>query len=179
MMGAGGGTMKRLSIAFVCAALALPCASQAQNYPAKPVRIIVPFPPGGGTDVQARVLFKEMSDRLGQPFLIDNRGGAGGMIGADAVASAPPDGYTFLFTTASIAINATLSKKNLRFDPLKDLVPVSLVSSTPLVLVVTPALPAASPEELVRHLKANPGKLNAAINVPGSTSHLAAEMFKQ
>jgi tripartite-type tricarboxylate transporter receptor subunit TctC len=153
--------------------------AHAQAYPAKPVRVIVPFAPGGATDVQARVLFKDLNEQLHQPFIIDNRAGAGGLIGADAVAHAAPDGYTLLFTTASIAINATLSQSNLKFDPLKDLAPVSWVSSTPLVLVVHPALPARSVEELVAHLKSNPGRLNAAINVPGSTSHLAAEMFKQ
>jgi tripartite-type tricarboxylate transporter receptor subunit TctC len=161
------------------AMLALAHAAIAQPFPSKPVRVIVPLAAGGGTDIQARVLFKEVADQLKQPFVIDNRPGAGGLIGADAVAKSAPDGYTILFTTASLAVNATLARSNLKFDPLKDLDAVSLVSSTPLVLVVNPGLPARTTEELIAYLKANPGKLNAAINVPGSTSHLTAELFKQ
>jgi tripartite-type tricarboxylate transporter receptor subunit TctC len=159
--------------------LLLATAAWGQPYPAKPVHVVIPFAPGGATDIQARVLFKEMGEQLRQPFVIENRPGAGGMIGAEAVARSAPDGYTALFTTASIAINATLARSNIKFDPLKDLAPVSLVSATPLVLVVHPGLAAKTTAELIAHLKANPDKLNAAVNVPGSTSHLAAELFKQ
>src|SRR4051812_47035300 len=123
MMSAGGSSMKCLSILIAGALFALPSASPAQSYPAKPVRVIVPFAPGGGTDIQARVLFKDLNEQLHQPFIIDNRAGAGGLIGADAVANAAPDGYTLLFTTAALSINATLSKGTIKFDPLKDLAP--------------------------------------------------------
>ena len=151
----------------------------AQSYPAKPVRVIVPFAPGGGTDVQARILFRELNEQLRQSFIIDNRAGASGLIGAEAVVNAPADGYTILFTTASLAINATLHKGSMKFDPVKDLSPVTLVSSTPLVLIVHPNVQAKTPEELIQLVTKKPGALNAAINVSGSTSHLAAEMFKQ
>jgi tripartite-type tricarboxylate transporter receptor subunit TctC len=173
------GRSRVVSMLFVLAALALPAQLAAQSYPARPVRVIVPFPPGGGTDVQARVIFKELNEQFKQVFLIDNRGGAGGIIGADAVVRSPPDGYTFLFTSASLAVNATLSRSTLKFDPVKDLAPVAWVTSTPLVLIVNPANAAKSAAELTELVRTKPGQLNAAINVPGSTSHLAAEMFKQ
>ena len=161
------------------AALALPAQLSAQSYPVKPVRVVVPFPPGGGTDIQARVLFKELNEQFRQIFIVDNRPGAGGLIGAEAVVNSPADGYTLLFTTATLAINATLYRNTLKFDPVKDLAPVVWVSSTPLVLIVHPAVAAKSGEELIELARKKPGLLNAAINVPGSTSHLAAEMFKQ
>jgi len=161
------------------AALALPAHLSAQSYPTKPVRVVVPFPPGGGTDIQARVLFKDLNEQLRQVFIVDNRPGAGGLIGAEAVVKSPADGYTLLFTTATLAINATLYRSNLKFDPVKDLVPVVWVSSTPLVLIVSPGVAAKSAEELIELARKKPGLLNAAINVPGSTSHLAAEMLKQ
>src|SRR6267143_1003815 len=160
-------------------ALWLAFSALAQGYPGKPVRVVVPFAPGGGTDVQARVLFRELSEQLRQPFIVDNRPGASGLIGAEAVVNAPADGYTILFTTATLASNATLYKGTMKFDPVKDIAPVMWVSSTPLVLIVHPGVAAKSPEELIDLLKKSPGRLNAAINVPGSTSHLAAEMFKQ
>src|SRR5262245_48017253 len=140
----------RLVVALLTlGALALPATLAAQGYPVKPVRVIVPFPPGGGTDVQARILFKELNEQFKQVFLIDNRGGAGGLIGADAVVRSPADGYTLLFTTASLAINATLARSTLKFDPVKDLAPISWVTSTPLVLIVNPALTTKSAGELI------------------------------
>ena len=159
--------------------LALPMELSAQKYPAKTVRLIVPFPAGGGTDVQARVLVKEFQDQLGQNFIVDNRAGASGLVGAELVVNAPPDGYTFLFTTATISIVPTLYGGSMKFQPSKDLQPVSWVSTTPLVLVVHPSVPAKSPHELIALGRAKSGVLNAAINVAGSTSHLSAEMFKQ
>ncbi|MGH9577526.1 MAG: tripartite tricarboxylate transporter substrate-binding protein, partial [Terriglobales bacterium] len=161
------------------AALAVPAHLSAQSYPIKPVRVVVPFPPGGGTDIQARVLFKELNEQFRQIFIVDNRPGAGGLIGAEAVVNSPADGYTLLFTTATLAINATLYRSTLKFDPVKDLAPVVWVSSTPLVLIVHPGVAAKSGEELIELARKKPGVLNAAINVPGSTSHLAAEMLKQ
>jgi len=161
------------------AAFALPAPLLAQAYPAKPVRVIVPFPAGGGTDVTARVLFKEMADQSKQIFLIDNRSGAGGLVGAEAVVNSPADGYTLLITTTTIAINTTLYAKILKFSPEKQLAPVTWVSTTPLVLSVHPSVPARNVREMIDLTRRKPGALNAAINVPGSTSHMSAELFKQ
>ena len=138
----------------------------------------MPFPPGGGSDTQARLLAKKFTESMGQSFVVDNRSGAGGMIGAEIVAKAPPDGYTILFSTASLAVNATLYKKA-SFDPVKDLAPVSWFSSAPLILVVHPSVPAKTVKELVALAKQQKGKLNAGSNGTGTTSHLAIEMLKQ
>jgi tripartite-type tricarboxylate transporter receptor subunit TctC len=146
---------------------------------AKPIRIIVPLAPGGATDIQARVFAKVLGEQLGQSFVVDNRPGASGMIGAEAVARSAPDGSTLLFTTAALAINTTLAKGTLKFDPAKELAPVVWVSSTPLVLIVNPNLPAKSVADLIELAKKKPGGLNAGLTVSGSTSHLAAAMFKQ
>ena len=150
----------------------------AQGWPTKPARIIVPFQPGGGSDTQARLLGKKFAESLGQSFVVENRGGAGGVIGAEIVAKAPPDGYTILFTTASLAVNATLYKKG-NFDPLRDLAAVSRFSSAPLILVVHPSVPAKNVKELVALAKQRRGKMNAGSNGSGTTSHLAIEMLKQ
>ena len=138
------------------------------GYPVKPVRVVVPFPPGGGTDVQARVLFKELNEQLRQVFIVDNRPGAGGLIGADAVVNSPADGYTLLFTTATLAINATLYRSTLKSDPTKELAPVIWVSTTPLVLIVHPGVAAKSAEEPIALARTKHGALNAAINVPAA-----------
>ena len=148
-----------------------------QAWPAKPVRIIVPFGTGGGTDIQGRLLSKKFYESMGQTFVIENRTGAGGMIGAEVAAKAPADGYTILFTTASLAVGASLYPK-LAFDPLKDLTPVSWVSSVPLVLVVHPSVPAKSVKELVALAKARKGQMNAGSNGSGTTSHLALELLR-
>ena len=150
----------------------------AQTWPSKPVRIIVPFGAGGGTDIQARLLGKFFGESLKQTFLVDNRAGAGGLIGAELAVQSPPDGHTILFTTASLSVNVTLYSKRIKFDPLKDLAPVSWISSTPLVLVVHPSVPAKSIKELVTLAKKT-GKMNAASNGAGTTSHLSIEMLKQ
>ena len=150
----------------------------AQSWPTKPVRIIVPFGAGGGTDIQARLLGKAFNDSLKQTFIVDNRSGAGGLIGAELAVQSPPDGNTILFTTASLAVNVTLYSKRIKFDPLKALMPVSWVSSTPLVLVVHPSVPAKSVKELVALAKKT-GKMNAGSNGAGTTSHLSIEMLKQ
>ena len=149
------------------------------EYPEKPVRLIVPFSTGGGTDIQARLLSLKMREDLRQQVLVDNRTGAGGLIGADLVVQSPADGYTVLFTTATIAVNTTLQKQNMNFDALKDLDPVVWVSSAPLVLVVHPSVPAKSVRDLAALSKSTPEGLNMGGNTPGSTSHLSAEMFKQ
>jgi len=153
-------------------------AAHAQDWPLKPVRIIVPFGAGGGTDIQARLLAKSFHESMKQTFLVDNRSGAGGIIGAELAVRAPADGYTILFTTASIAVNVTLYGKRVKFDPIKDLAPVSWISSTPLVLVAHPSVPVKSIKELVALAKRT-GKMTAASNGPGTTSHLSIEMLKQ
>jgi ATP phosphoribosyltransferase len=141
-------------------------------YPEKPVRLIVPFSTGGGTDIQGRLLGEKMRQGLGQPVLVDNRTGAGGLIGAQITVESPPDGHTVLFTTATIAVNVTLQKDRMKFDPLKDLDPVVWVSSAPLVLVVHPSVPARNVKDLVQLSMRTPQGLNMGGNTPGSTSHL-------
>jgi tripartite-type tricarboxylate transporter receptor subunit TctC len=158
--------------------LALAGTAFGQTWPTKPVRVIVPFGAGGGTDIQARLLAKNFYESMGQTFIIDNRSGAGGIIGAELVAHSPADGSSILFTTASLAVNVTLYKSRLKFDALKDLAPVSWISSTPLVLVVHPSVPARSVKELVA-LARKRGGLNAGSNGAGTTSHLSIEMLKQ
>ena len=172
------GVMSAATAAFVMLAAALAPGALAQNWPMKPGRIVVPFQPGGGSDTQGRLLGKRFTETFGQSFIVDNRGGAGGLIGAEIVARAPPDGYTLLFTTASLAVNATLQKKS-GFDPVRDLAPVSWFTSAPLVLVVHPSVPAKTVRELIALAKQHQGKLNAASNGSGTTSHLAIEMLKQ
>ncbi|KPK18584.1 MAG: tripartite tricarboxylate transporter substrate binding protein [Betaproteobacteria bacterium] len=164
--------------ALAAAALLIPFTAGAQQWPTKPVRIIVPFGAGGGTDIQARLLGKNFNQSMKQTFIVDNRSGAGGIIGAELAVRAPADGNTILFTTASLAVNVTLYGKRVKFDPLKDLAPVSWISSTPLVLVVHPSVPARSVQELVAIAKRT-GKMNAASNGAGTTSHLSVEMLKQ
>lgn len=151
----------------------------AGAFPEKPIRMVVPFGTGGGTDLQGRLLSEKLRRSLGQQVLVDNRSGAGGVIGTEFVTKSDPDGYTLLFTTASLAVNVTLMKKNMNFDPLKDLEPVTWVSSAPLVLVVHPSVPAKSIKEVIALAKRTSGGLNMGANSPGTTSHLSAEMFKQ
>jgi tripartite-type tricarboxylate transporter receptor subunit TctC len=167
-----------LCLAAAISALVPGGAAHAQAWPTKPVRIVVPFAPGGGTDIQARLLAKNFFESMGQTFVVENRAGASGIIGAELAARAPADGYTILFTTASLAVNVTLYGSRIKFDPLKDLAPVSWISSTPLVLVVHPSVPAKSAKELVALAK-KAGGLNAASNGAGTTSHLSIEMLKQ
>ena len=152
--------------------------AHAQAYPAKPVRIIIPFGAGGGTDIQGRLLAKKFFESMGQTFIVDNRAGASGLIGTELAAKSPRDGYTILFTTASLSVNVTLYAKRITIDPLKDLQPISWISSVPLVLVVHPSVPARDVKSLVALAKKT-GKLNAGHNGAGTTSHLAIEMLKQ
>ena len=164
--------------AVYAALVVAPCA-WAQSWPGKTVRIVVPFAVGGGTDIQARLLAKQFYESTRQTFVVDNRASANGLIGAEAVAKAPPDGYTLLFVSASLSVNTTLYAKRLTFDPVKDLTPVSWISSLPLVLVLHPSVPAKSVTELVALTKRPGSRINAASNSSGSTSHLALEMLKQ
>jgi tripartite-type tricarboxylate transporter receptor subunit TctC len=148
----------------------------AQGYPAKPVKIIVPYPPGGPTDIVARVVAQKLSEQTGQQFLVDNRGGGGGNIGAEAAARSPADGYTLLVATTAHAINRTLFK-NLTYDLKKDFVPITQLTAGPLVIVANPALPAKNVKELIAVAKAKPGDLAFASSGNGQSTHLAAELF--
>ena len=169
---------KWLSLAVAAAGMTLAGAAFAQAWPTKPVRILVPFGPGGGTDIQGRLLGRKFYESMGQTFVLENRAGASGLIGAELIAHSPPDGYNILFTTASLSVNVSLYKK-IAFDPVKDLLPVSWISSVPLVLVVHPSVPAKSAQELVALTKRQKGGLNGASNGAGTTSHLSLEMLKQ
>lgn len=151
----------------------------AAEYPDKPIRLIVPFSTGGGTDLQGRLLADKLRQGLGQTVIVENRTGAGGLIGAEAVVNAAPDGYTVLMTTASISLNAVLQKNSMRFNLLKDLDPVTWVSNTALVLAVHTSVPARSVKELVALSNRAPEGLNIGANGAGTTSHLSGEMFKQ
>ena len=171
----------RLFVTSVLAGSALLASTGVfpQSWPSRPVRVIVPFGSGGGTDIQARLLADNLRRITGQNFIIENRSGAGGLIGAELVVNAPSDGYTLLFTTATLAINTTLYSKSLKFDTSKDLVPSTLVSNAPNVLCVHPSVPVKSVKDLITLARNNPGKLNNGVNTPGSTSHLAGEMLSQ
>ncbi len=152
------------------------CQSQAQNYPARPVRMIVPFSPGGAADVPGRMLMQKLSEALGQQVLVDNRPGAGGTIGADLAAKAPADGYTFLMISNTHVISASLYQK-LPYDPLNDFAPVLQFGDAPNVLVVHPSLPVKSVRELVALAKARPGSIDYASSGNGSSQHLFAALF--
>jgi tripartite-type tricarboxylate transporter receptor subunit TctC len=149
----------------------------AQNWPTKPIRWIVPYTPGGYTDIVTRSVTQKLSDVFGQTIVIENRPGANSVIGADIVAKAPPDGYTFGTVIAAHAVNATLNPK-LPFDPLKDFTYVSLMSVAPLIMVAHPSLPANNIKELIAYAKANPGKLNYGSSGVGAAAHLTMEMLK-
>jgi tripartite-type tricarboxylate transporter receptor subunit TctC len=167
--------MKKIWIPLVVALLA-PLQALAQAWPAKPVRLVVPYPPGGPTDIVARVVAERLSAQTGQPFIVDNRAGAGGNLGAEAVAKAPPDGYTLLVATTAHAINKTLFK-GLNYDVQRDFAPVSLLTQGPLVLVVHPEFPARTVAELIAIAKAKPKSVSFASSGNGQSTHLAAELF--
>jgi tripartite-type tricarboxylate transporter receptor subunit TctC len=157
----------------------VPAALLAQGYPMKTVTMIVPYPPGGATDIIGRVIAQGLSERLGQQVVVDNRSGAGGNIGAEAAARAKPDGYTLLMgAMTSHSINATLQKESNRFDLLKDFAPVSIVGTVPLVLVVNPSVPVKTLPEFIALAKAKSGELTLASSGNGSPQHLALEKFK-
>jgi len=178
----------RVNVGMFVAMVTLTCIStgaigQAPSpgsvqYPQRTVRIIVPTAPGGGTDIQARLLAKNFHDALGQPFVIENRSGASGMIGAELAAKAQPDGYTLLMTSTYLATNVSLYKK-MAFDAIKDFVPIGQVSFAPQLLIVHPSVPARSVKEFVALAKRSAGKMNAGSSGNGSANHLAVEMLKQ
>ncbi|HEY3074017.1 MAG TPA: tripartite tricarboxylate transporter substrate binding protein [Burkholderiales bacterium] len=152
--------------------------AHAQQFPAKPIHLIVPFPPGGGNDTVARAIAQQLGPDLGQPVVIDNRPGAGGSVGAELAARAPADGYTlFLAGVGSHAVNPNLHAK-LPYDPVKDFAPITLVASAPSVLVVNPGVPARTVAEFTSYARAHPGKLNYASNGNGSAAQLAAAMYE-
>ena len=157
--------------------LVLPAAVAADEFPSKPIRLIVPFPAGGPNDIIARVIGQRMSELIKQPVLIDNRGGQGGVLGTDAVAKAAPDGYTIAISSAgALAISPSMEK--VAYDTLKDLAPVTLVATVPEMLVVATNVPAKNMGELIALAKAQPGKLNFASSGAGGLPHLAGELFK-
>lgn len=166
-----------LSIGFFALLASASVSAIAEEYPNRPVRFIVPYAPGGGVDIVARLIAPKLQESLGQPFVIDNRGGAGGNIGTAVGAKAEPNGYTIVMAAAAFAINASLYRR-LPFDPVKDFVPISLIAATPNIVAVHPSVPAKSIEELIRLAKAKPHSLNYASAGNGTTSHLAAELFK-
>jgi tripartite-type tricarboxylate transporter receptor subunit TctC len=164
------------TIVLVLTAAAMPSAL-AQSYPTKAVRVVVPFPPGAGADIVTRLVTAKLSSELGQQFIVDNRAGAAGQIGAGIAAHTPPDGYTLLSTPASIVISRSLYPK-LNYDIEKDFDPVVLIASAPFVLVVHPSLPVKSVKELIALAKAKPGELYYASTGNGGTPHLAMEVFR-
>ena len=167
-----------LQLAAAAAALpALPRAATAQAWPSRPLRLVVGFPAGGTTDIAARLIGQWLSDRLGQPVVIENRPGAGANLAAETVVRAPPDGYTLLAATSSNVINTTFYQK-LSFNFVRDIAMVAGVTRSPLVLEVHPSLPVKSVPELIAHAKANPGKIALASFGTGTTSHVAGELFK-
>lgn len=167
------------AVAAASAASILSCAiSAAQPWPVKPVRIIVPFGPGGGNDIQGRLLGKKFFESMGQTFIVDNRSGASGLIGAELVARSPADGYTILFTSGGLSARVSLYKK-IAFDAVKDLQPIGRVSSYPLILVAHPSVPVKSAKELVALVKKQKGKFSAGHSGSGGPSHFSLEMLKQ
>jgi tripartite-type tricarboxylate transporter receptor subunit TctC len=167
--------MKRVLLSFLVFYIA---SVHAQTYPAKPVRMVVAFPPGGSTDLSARALGEKLAAALGQPFVIENKPGASGNIGAEAVAKSAPDGYT-LFMAATSFATAPAFFPDLGWDPVKDFAPVSMVATVPIILVVHPSVPAANPRELIAYAKANPGKLNIASPGSATLARLTGELFKR
>jgi tripartite-type tricarboxylate transporter receptor subunit TctC len=176
-----GALLVRKGVRYAaCLAAALVCVTAAHAqpaYPQKPIRLVVPFPPGGGTDILARLLGQKMSETLGQQVVIDNRGGAGGTIGTDIAAKAPPDGYTLILVSGSHAINPGLYQK-LPYDSVNDFAPITQIATSPGILVVNPSLPVKSVKDLIALARAKPGQINYASAGSGTPPHLAGELFK-
>jgi tripartite-type tricarboxylate transporter receptor subunit TctC len=171
---------RRQFLLLAAVAAALPALSRfawAQAYPARPVRIVVPFAAGGSTDISARLIGQWLSERLGQQFVIENRPGAGSNVGTELVVNAPPDGYTLLLVGASSAINATLYEK-LNFNFLRDIKPISGIMSIPFIMAVNPSFPPKTVSEFIAYARANPGKVNMASGGNGTAGHLSGELFK-
>jgi tripartite-type tricarboxylate transporter receptor subunit TctC len=167
--------MLRGALALLLAVFSLACA--AQNYPSRPVKIVVPYGVGGSADVFGRFLAAKLTDALGQPFVIENRPGGGAVIGTDAVAKSAPDGYTLLVMSNTHAVNETLIPKK-PYDLMRDLAPITGINSQDLLLVANPSVPVSNLKELIAYAKKNPGKLNYASSGPGTPYHMAGELFK-
>jgi tripartite-type tricarboxylate transporter receptor subunit TctC len=148
----------------------------AQDWPSRPVRLILPFPPGGGTDILGRLIAERLSASLGQPVVTENRGGAGGNVGAEAAARSAPDGYTIVLVAPSLAISPTLYSK-INYDPVKDFAAVSLVATVPNVMITQPSLPAENLQEFIAYARSRPGVLNFGSGGAGTSNHLAGELF--
>jgi tripartite-type tricarboxylate transporter receptor subunit TctC len=170
----------RVGAALLAVSVGLtPAAALAQGadaYPSKPIRFILPFPPGGGTDILGRLLAERLAAQLGQPVVIENRGGAGGNVGAEAAARSAPDGYTIVLVAPSLAISPSLYKK-LAYDPVKDFAPISLVATVPNVMVTNPSVPASTLSEFIAVAKKKPGAMNFGSGGNGTSNHLAGELF--
>ena len=170
--------MRRLFLAAMATIACLHGAAFAQTYPTKPVRIVVPFPPGGGTDIGTRILAQKLSEAWGQSVVVENKGGAAGIVGSEFTAKAAPDGYTLMMgNIGTHAINVSLYKK-LPYDPVRDFAPVSQVAGLPLFLLVHPSVPANSTTDLVALLKSKPGQFDYSSSGSGGSMHVAAELFK-
>jgi tripartite-type tricarboxylate transporter receptor subunit TctC len=159
-------------------AWAVTSAAFAQTFPSKPMRIVVPFPPGGTSDILARVVGQKMAESMGQPVVIENRPGASGTIGSAVVAKSPPDGYTLISGSTTTTVVAAFLYRTLSFDPVKDLQPIARLASVPSVLIVHPSVAARSVPELIALAKAQPGKLNYSSGGAGTTQHLGGELFR-
>jgi len=168
----------KTKLIVIAAALGFACNATAQSYPNKPIRLMVPFPPGGSTDIVARIVAQKLAAQLGQGVVIENRGGAGGTLGTAVVAKAPADGYMLVVGTTSTHVVAPSVFQKLEYDPVKDFAPISLMAVTPYLLVVNPNVKAKTLKELVDLMKSQPGKMNYASAGVGSTTHLAMEMLK-
>jgi tripartite-type tricarboxylate transporter receptor subunit TctC len=168
-----------LHLAAGAAALAAPriVHAQAQTYPSRPVRLVVPVAPGGALDILARLIGQWVSERLGQPFVIENRPGAGTNLGVEAVVRSPADGYTLLLIPGSVTVNATLYD-NLPFSFIRDIAPIAMISTLPLVMEVSPSVPARSVADFIAYAKAHPGRISMGSGGTGSPSHIAGELFK-
>src|SRR5215510_12391647 len=175
-MGAGRG-MRVAALVFGCVLTPAVAYAQQADYPSRPLRLILPFPPGGSTDLLGRTLAEKLGDSLRQPVVPENRPGAGGNVGAKAAARSAPDGYTLVLCAPSLAISPSLYRK-LNYDPLRDLVPVALVANIPNLFVLHPTVPARSLAELAQYARDHPGKLNFGTGGPGTSNQLAADMFR-
>jgi tripartite-type tricarboxylate transporter receptor subunit TctC len=169
--------LARIAALLALCAAALGPAAQAADYPVRPVKWVVPYPPAGTTDVLARIVAQWLTEKLGQPFVIENKPGAGNNLGVEYVVNSPPDGYTMLLVNPANGINATLYK-NLNFNFIRDIAPVAGLVRTPNVMEVTPSLPVKTVKEFIDYCKANPGKINMASSGSGTSVHLSGELFK-
>src|SRR5712691_1462701 len=179
-MAAGGKLLQALCALPLAAGMALapwPAPAQAPDaWPSKPLRLVLPFPPGGGTDILGRLIAERLTASLGQPVVTENRGGAGGNVGAEAAAKSPPDGYTIVLVAPSLAISPVLYAK-LNYDPVKDFAPVSLVATVPNVMVTHPSVGAQTLQEFIALARAKPGGMNFGSGGSGTSNHLAGELF--